>query len=480
MALPIQIEGLTGLKADVNDNNETLVALTQNEDNAGFALLACKMGSEDDAGGLYVERLRASDFGRLSVGMDQFVWNHSFPGSALNTGLWASPVTTMTITVTGGFCTLNAGASTANAAVARVTSYPMFPAFKTFADGIQMDVQFAQLPVANNVCEWGWFISTGTAAPTDGIFFRLNATGEFLCVVNTNGTENQSSALDFATLVGQNSTKQFYFTVSDSEIDFYIDDEHVAGIERPATVGTMTGAMQCPMSFRNYNTAVTSAAQIMRVGYVNVSYGDMSSNKLWHYAQSGNGGISAQGQTGSTLGSTAIYGNSATPTAAVPTNTTAALTTGLGGIFLETDTLAVGTDGIVMSYQVPVGTAALPGRGLYIHSVRIETFVSTVLVGGGYVGMWGLTFGSTAVSQATAEAATTKAPRRVGPFGLHSVASAAAALTIITPTAIQMNFETPIFCEQGSFIQLIRRKQSGTAPSSGVLTHVVTVNGYWE
>jgi hypothetical protein len=480
MALPIVIEGLTGIKADVNDDNETLVALTQNEDNAGFALLACKMGSESDEGGVYVERLRASDFGRLAVGMDQFAWNHSFPGSALNTGLWASPTTTMTITVSGGFCALNAGASVANGAVARVTSYPMFPAFKTFADGVQMDVQFSQLPVANNVCEWGWVISTGTTAPTDGIFFRLNASGEFRCVVNTNGSEATSAALPFSTLVGVNTTKQFYFTISDSEIDFYINDEHVAGIDRPAAVGTMTGSQQCPMSFRNYNTGVTSSAQIMRVGYVNVSYGDMSSNKFWHYSQSGNGANSAQGQSGATLGTTAIFSNGATPTAAVPTNTTAALATGLGGIFLETDTLAVGTDGIVMSYQVPAGTASLPGRSLYIQSLRIETFVSTVLVSGGYVGMWGLTFGATAVSQATAEAATAKAPRRVGPFGLHSVAAAAAALTIVTPTSIQVDFETPIFCEQGSFIQLIRRKQSGTAPSSGVLTHVVTVNGYWE
>lgn len=479
MALETEIVGLTGTQAEVNANNELAVALPQAEDDAGFINLACKMGTEDDPGGLYVERLRASDFGRLAVGMDQSVWNHSFPGSAINTGLWATPATTMTITVAGGFANLNAGASTANSAVARMTSYPYFPAFKTFADGVQMDVQFSQTPQANNVCEWGWLIHTGTSAPTDGIFFRLDSTGGFRCVVNTGGVENQSALLSFSDLVGVNTTRQFYFTIGDAEIDFYINDAHVAGVERPAAVGTMTAAMQCPMSFRNYNTGVTAAAQIMRVGYVNLSYGDMQSNKPWSAMQAGNGAISSQGQTGATLGTTAIYGNSATPAAAVPTNTTAALTTGLGGIFLETDTLAAGTDGIIMSYQIPVGTNALPGRTLYVQSVRIESFVSTVLSGGGYVGFWGLTFGSTAVSQATAESATTKAPRRVGPFCVHSVASAAAVNTNVSAPFPQVTFDTPIPCEQGSFLQLIRRKV-GTAPASGVITHCITINGYWE
>lgn len=480
MSLQSVIEDkITGAPAGVNANNELQVALSSNEDDAGFAIMACKMGSESDPGGLYVERVRASDFGRLSVGMDSPLWNHSFPGSALNTGLWSSPTTTMTVTVTGGFLNLNAGAITTTSTAAQVRSYQHFAGWKTFALGVQMDVQFTQVPPLNNVCEWGWFLASGSAAPTDGVFFRLNAAGQFLCVVCTNGVESTSAALDFAELVGTSTTCQFYFTLGDAEVDFYVDDVHVCGVERPTAVGAVTSSMQLPMTFRNYNSGTAAAAQVMKVGYVNISNGDMQSTELSHHMLSGNGGHSAQGQTGATLGSTAIFINNSTPTAAVPTNTTAALATGLGGIFLETDTLAVNTDGIVMSYQVPVGTAALPGRTLFIHSIQIETFVSSALTGGGYVGFWGLTFGATAVSQATAEAATTKAPRRVGPFGVHAVASGAVASTVITSVPIQIKFETPIPCEQGSFVQLIRRK-TGTAPSAGVLTHLITPIGVWK
>lgn len=75
---------------------------------------------------------------------------------------------------------------------------------------------------------------------------------------------------------------------------------------------------------------------------------------------------SYQGLSGGTMGSLASYANNANPTAAVPTNTTAALGTGLGGQFWETDTLAVNTDGIIDSYQVPAASANYSGKRLSI------------------------------------------------------------------------------------------------------------------
>lgn len=101
---------------------------------------------------------------------------------------------------------------------------------------------------------------------------------------------------------------------------------------------------------------------------------------------------SYQGMSGSTMGSLALYTNNANPVAAVPTNTTAALGSGLGGSFWETDTLAVNTDGIIMSYQVPVMSANLPSKRLSVRGVKINTFVQTALTGGGYNEVWTLNF----------------------------------------------------------------------------------------
>lgn len=101
---------------------------------------------------------------------------------------------------------------------------------------------------------------------------------------------------------------------------------------------------------------------------------------------------SYQGLSGGTMGSLANYANSANPTAAVPTNTTAALGTGLGGQYWETDTLAVNTDGIIMSYQVPAASANYSGKCLSIRGVKIDTFVQTALTGGGYNEIWAIAF----------------------------------------------------------------------------------------
>jgi hypothetical protein len=477
MALDTNIRGTTGTQLEVNSDNEAKVSLPQNEDNAGFVNLAVKMGKSTEPGGIYVETLRASDYGRLVTGTDHTLFNEGFPGSSLNTGAWSSPVTTMTIAVSGNFCALNSGASVASGALARLQTYRHFPIYKSYPTIFNMDVQFAQDPVANNVCEWGGFIATGTSAPTDGVFFRLNAAGSLVCVVNINGTETVSPAIDFSTWFGNNMTRNCMITAGDQEVDFYIDGAHVAGVGRPAAIARITGSNMLPLAFRTYNSSATGVAQIMRVGDVNVTMGDMLTGKPWPHIMCGAGGHAAQGQTGQTLGSTAAIVNNTLPAAAVPTNTTAALGTGLGGFFLETDTLAVNTDGIISSYQVPAGSATAPGKTLYITRITLDSFVHTVLVGGPYVANWYLAFGHTAVSLATADGATTKAPRRMV-LGCHPVTAAQAVSTQVG-TRIDLNFDSPIVVHPGEFVQLVKRKV-GSAPSSGAIMHCISIGGYWE
>ena len=74
--------------------------------------------------------------------------------------------------------------------------------------------------------------------------------------------------------------------------------------------------------------------------------------------------------------------------AAVPTTTGAALGSGLGGTFWETATLAVNTDGIIMSYQVPTGTVNFPGRRLVLRGMYLNSYIQTVIAGGPYTAEW--------------------------------------------------------------------------------------------
>jgi hypothetical protein len=184
-----------------------------------------------------------------------------------------------------------------------------------------------------------------------------------------------------------------------------------------------------------------------------------------------------RGMSGGVMGSLASYANSTNPTAAVPTNTTAALGSGLCGQFWETDTLAVTVDGIIASYQVPPISVSSPNRRLVVLGIKIQSYVQTVIVGGGYVANWSLAFGHTAVSLATAESASSKAPCRI-PLGIHGVPAAAAANSTLGDIVVDFR-GGEVFVNPGEFIQIVKKKV-GTAPTAGAIAHNVIITFGWE
>ena len=476
MGVPIK-SGSSGYEADVNIDKQLLVNLPDNELKAGFGALT----SEVDAGTITGTRLTRSpevtpDY-RLRVANDNIIFNELFPGSAINTTLWSSPATTMTITVNGGFLNLNAGLSVASGAVARATTYRHFPCYKTYSTFFEIEAQFAQLPVTGNVCEWGAFISTGVVKPTDGAFFRIDNVGSFRGVISFNGTETTTDALDFNTLVGVGSTKSFLIYVSSNKAQFWIDNILVGTIIIPSGQGYTTASMMLPLSFRTYNSSPTSAAQIIKIGMVNITFGEQAMSKPWAHVVAGGGGHISQGQTGNTLGTTALFTNSLAAGAGVAmTNTTAALGSGLGGQFTTQPTLGVGIDGIVSSYQVPLGTATLPGKSLYITRLTINAVVTAAITGGPVIYAYSLAYGHTAVSLATTESATAKAPRRL-PVGIQTFATTSPVGT--TSPMLNLDLTSPILVQPGEFIQLVA-KNLGTVTSAGAITFLVGFGGYWE
>jgi hypothetical protein len=473
-----RIEGNTsGNVAEVDTANQVKVNLNTTEATAGFATLTSEVDDGTATGARYMKALEVTEDYRLRVGTDTLLFNDQFPAAAINTTIWSQQTTTMTIVVGGGLLTLNSGSSVATTVNARVQSYQHFPVIGTFPLAVQMMAQFPFAPLANNVSEWGLGIATGTSAPTDGVFFRLNASGEFRGVINFNGTETQTETINFNTYVGVNTARKFVIILHEESAEFWIDDVLVADLATPAAQGALTSASNLPILLRTYNTGVTASAQQLKVGQINVTVMDALSGKDWKDQLAGMGKHSSQGQTGQTLGSLANYANSSNPTAAVPTNTTAALGSGLGGQFWETDTLAANTDGIICSYQNPAGTATAPGRNLYITRVRVQSYIQTALTGGGYVAQWSLAYGHTAVSLATTDGAGTKAPRRI-PLGVQALTAGQAASTLCGDP-VEGDLQVPIVVYPGEFIQTVKKKV-GTAPSAGVVAHVISFGGYWE
>lgn len=415
---------------------------------------------------------------RQRVGIDSLQFNEQFNGTALNSTLWSSNLTTFTTSVTGGFLTLNASTLTTANAVARVSSYRGFPAFGSYPLQIEVEaIVSGNASQSNNVIEIGCGFATGVAAPTDGAFFRYKADGLFTCVVCYNSVENVSADLPEPSVMERH---HYVVVVGNDYVEFWIDNVLYANIPVANGNGMALLNQNTPVLMRIYNTATPpSVAVQLKVASVSLSIGDMNMTKDWGHTMCGFGGHGSQGQTGGVMGSTALYTNSLAPGAgAVMTNTTAALGVGLGGQFAALPTLAANIDGIISSYQVPASTAAAPSKTLYINGVKIQGAVTTVLVGNATPVIYAhsLAYGHTSLSLATAEGVTTKAPRRI-PLGYDSYAAAAAVGTLGLP--VIMTFDNPIVVQPGEFVQIVG-KNVGVVTTTGVITFLITFDAYWE
>lgn len=401
-----------------------------------------------------------------------------FNYTAQNTAKHGTVSTAMTQSWSGGFWTSNASAiTTINTGVSLRT----YQQFALPPDATAYIVTFAALNAAlatNTSIDFG-LVSLGAAtpfAPTDGVSYRITSAG-FEGVVTYNGVAVSTGVLTFA--YAPNQVYAFLIIVSAVSTDFYIDNIKYGSVPRPVGNGTAWLSSSLPYSVRHaIGASAAGTALGLKVSGYEISFGGSSTAMPLITQLALQGCMGSQGQSGQTMGTTAIgVGNSSTPAALVPANNTAAAgSLGLGGAVWETDTVAIGTDGIICSFANPVGTIAVPGRSLLVYGMRIDSACQVALTGGGYIELWTAAYGHTAVSLATVEGVLTKAPRRVV-LGQRTVAAAAPALTGLG--TITIAFVVPIAVQPGEFFAVVKKKTSGTTSSAGVWAHAIQVDAAW-
>lgn len=496
MALDSNIVGaLSGTGADVNASRQLKVITETDATNSPATVGAGKMYVANDEGELTgVVALKSPevdvDF-RLRVSQDLLLDEEVFAYTAQNTGKHSYSNTTMTNTWTAGQLTTNATSITTTTTGTQFQTYAQFPNTGTTTLSADTETAFSAPPTTNTFIEFGLGIpGTATTAPTDGVFFRLSGSG-LQGIASFNGTETSTGIFPLANGTGvwaytNNKRYQFICYMGGVEAQFWVNDGTgtvlLGVIPLPAAQGRMCMAAGMQYFYKHRITG-GAAGGVMQtfLGAYGVRQGGTGHTSTMTVAGNRIYG-SYQGQSGGTMGSLANYANSANPTAAVPTNTTAALGVGLGGQFWETATLAVNTDGIICSYQVPLGTVNLPGRRLVIRGISLSSDIQTVLVGGPFVNRYSLAFGHTAVALNTAEAATAKAPRRVAlPAFKQAVSAAQAASTqLAQPGGSYIDFgDAPIFVNPGEFVALVV-KRIGTVGTAGVIAHDVAFIYGWE
>jgi len=410
---------------------------------------------------------------RLRVGMDTALFFDQFNYTAQNTTNWKATLGTMSASYTGNTLVLNSANSTASGNYATYNTYKTVQLYGASTLHVKVRAMLLQAPQINNAVYIGVGTPGTTAAPTDGCYFQYDITGVLRGVCNFAGTITQSAAL---TPPSANVMHEFEIHVDERVVEFWIDQVLYASIVPNTAAGTGSAVGSGNIFIQEFNSGVPSIAQQVRVATVISWLGGEQSGKPFPHVQAAIGYTAAQGQNGGTLGNTALYVNSSAPGAAVPTNTTAALGSGLGGNFYETMTLAVVTDGIISSYQNPLPSLTQTGRMLMITGIRWYSAIQTAATGGPFVYECGIAFGHTQVSLANAESATTKAPRRI-PVGIFVVPSAAAVGTMGAQFVHQ--FSTPIPVNPGEFIQTIVRN-IGTVGTAGIQAHHIAFEGYWE
>jgi hypothetical protein len=491
MALQSKIAGgVSNTLAEVDAGNNLKVTLPTDHLYMGGSVQFCENDSGEITGDRFFYSPEVDTDYRQRVSQDLILDEEVFNYTAQNTGKHSYLNTTMAATWAAGQFTTNSSNITTTTTGIQLSTRAVFPTTGTQTLSCDMEVGFSAQPNANTFVEFGFADSAvgATNSPTDGCFFRLNSAGLQGIVANSS-TETSTGVFPLAdgtgTWVYENNKKyQFICYLGGVAAYFWVNDG--AGAKLLGTIPLPTGqhrmTMSTSTSFVFKHRIVGGAAGAVfqaQLGSYNVRLG--GSNITSTMITQGNRIYgSYQGFSGGAMGSLANYANSANPTPSVPSNTAAQLGVGLGGQFWESATLALNTDGIISSYQVPTNAAPNNGKRLVIRGVGLTSYIQTTIAGGAFIAQYSLAFGHTAVSLATAESATAKAPRRIALPFTQAVAVNQAAGTLVQQASTFCDFgDAPIFVNTGEFIQLVT-KHIGTVATAGVIGHTITFVYGWE
>jgi hypothetical protein len=483
MALDTNIVG-----SNLDTSGNLKVALPNTAAQVGSVRMMCENDPGTITGAPMLKSPEVSQDYRMRVGVDTLLFTDTFNAASQNTGSWKHSFTTMTMTQSAGFLNINAaGTSTVASNFAYLQSWRHFPLYGTAPLSVEFTGQITALPGANEIFLAGLGVATGAAEPVDGCWFELSSNGLQGVLRYNSGVTAKTELISAANMSGMalNTNAKYVMVVGERGIDWWIADVLYGTTELPAANGQpfMTTALPAFLQKYNSGTVGSTPNMIVKVGDISIALMDLGTNMSWAN-QMASCGLGMQGANGGTMGSPQVqWANTALPTAAAATNTTAALGAFLGGIFQMNAPVTGATDLIVASYQNPIGGVnqtprTMKIRGIKIDCVNLGAAVATTATTFAVAVAWG----STALTLVTTETAsfannTTKV-RRIQPVGVINFPVAAAIGAVAAP--IQFDFEAPLVINPGEFVQIIAKPLIGTATASEVFTWIISPNLYQE
>lgn len=487
MALDTNIVGaLSGTGANVDADRQLLVTTNADPAKAGASALYCVNDEGDILGSRYLKSPEVSQDFRLRVGLDTMLFSDTFNATSQNTGNWKHSFTTMTMTQSAGFLNVNAaGTSTVASNYAYLQTWRYFPLIGTAPIAVEFTGQFTAYPTANEIFQAGVGVATGAADPVDGVWFELTSAGLFGVQRYNSGVATKTTLISDVSTMALNANAKYVAVIGEREIEWWIDDVLYAESEIPNANGQPFMSTALPVFIQKYNsgTVGSSPNMIVKIGDVSVTLMDLNANQTWAN-QMASSGLGMQGLNGGTMGSPQVqWSNTALPSAAAATNTTAALGAFLGGIFQMNAPATSATDVIVASYQNPVGGVNQTPRTMKIRGIKVDcvntvTAVATTASTFAVAVAWGGTALSLATSETGSFVNNTAKARRIQPIGVISFPVGAAVGAQASP--IQFDFEAPLVINPGEYVQVIAKILVGTATATEVFQWIVSPNLYHE
>lgn len=464
--------------------------------NAPAGVGGVRLFSENDNGAqtgtAYLRSPETSQDYRLRVGVDTVLFTDTFNATAQNTGMYKHAFTTMTMTQSAGFLNVNAaGTSTVANNYAYLQTWKYFPVFGTAPLAVETTALLTNAALqANEVIQWGLGLGVAAADPIDGVWFELTSAGLYGCSRYNSGTAVKTLLTASARTQGQ--TYKFTAVIGEGQIDFWVDDVLYATQDVAAAQGQpfLTTALPWFVAKYNANTVGASPSAILKVSDVTVSLMDIATYKPWAHQEAGMG-LSGQGQNGGTMGANTFFTNSALPTAGLPVNTalTANLPTGLaGGRGLATLWNVAATDMVMTQATNPLGGVNQTPRTLFITGVRISAVTAvaalTAPAAGTHSFLWGMYWGSTAVTLAQAESgsfttATIKAFRRRF-LGAMCCTTGTAAVGTPFDKDIVVKFDAPVVVHPGENVGLFCQMHNGAVTATGAMLFTYDFDHYYQ
>lgn len=418
---------------------------------------------------------------RLKVGLDVNLWDDRFNGTNTNSRKYNITSTTMNTSQSGGAMALNGNSTVATAAGVYMRTYKTFPINADASLAVDFTFAMTNTPVANNEINVGLALpgASATVALLDGVYMQIDSAGTNQLVSNFNGA---ITAATFAFTWVANRVYEGRIVVSRDGAELWIDDALVAVLDRSSdtpTAGALSLVQNLPLIAHMRNTGALGAVQKLLVYGWSVQSQDLAMNRTLTQLLSSKGDTALSTPDSVVTAMLANIANSAAPTSATLSNTAAGYTT-LGGNFQFAAVAGAETDYALFAYQVPALGVAVPGKGFLVQGIEIDTFnMGAAVATTATLLNWYIGIGDTAVSLATADAATSRASHRQF-LGAQSF-PVGAAVGARADRSISVDFSAqPLFVEPGTYIHIILRMPVGTATASQIIRGGVTVKGHFK